>query len=860
MCRNLFDVVILTTGNEEEYKITLDSLDKQTYRFYQVSYYSLPGFKEIVGSEISHLVSSLQGEYIIFLQEGDVLSGNALQYFAQALSQEYIIAYSDEKISDISNENRAEYIAKPDFSQILFLNYLYIGKAVAFKRNALAGLQLQYTGHSICALLYEIIFDLVNESNIAHIRKALLIPRRNLSGFCSRDSRFITNKINQYFTARNEPYQGTLRIDDKAGFIRLYPTEQYKCQISIIIITEDWNELVRAYSDIQENESLKNAEVIAVLAKKMNQEPIPGLKVIEPEKYDYGSMIYTGCSSANGDILLIMNSSMDSGNSLYFDNMLNFFWFQHVAAVSPHIVDIENNTVYGGTAATGIGYCRYSCQGNQNYGYTRVNREISILSPHFFMIKGEIWKAIQDDLNYSLHEEFFIADLSFNIINLGHKCVYSGENSFIRYKLPEAKSPNYTGLSYMLDKWSEYLAHDRHFTPEMVCNAVQNSSQLTTVHINPLFMKSSHTKQSKRIFIITHDLSMTGAPIVLTYAMKAMKNEGYQIFVMSPVDGPLRDEFMKYADMMIVDTMLYKNDYWLDVAASFDLAFVNTIVPYECIQMLEQIDIPVIWWLHDAKMGYEETMQFVLPESVGDNINIYSVSKYALDVLNLYRPGYFSRILQYGLPDYRTEALDDTERPPVDNPEDKLIFVSIGTIEERKGQDILSEAILLLEKERVEKCIFVFIGKIISGTIFAKIENVMKEYPDNILWIPHMTRSRIFALYRQADCVVCASRDDPLPTFVTEGMMMGKICICSEFTGSASFIQHGENGYVYPENNANHLKNCISHVIDHYDELEPMKQRSRETYEKYFSENSFQLNIAEVINQCMTKGMQESIK
>ena len=408
MCRNQFDVVVLTTGNEEEYKVTLESLDKQTYRFYKASCYSLPGIREIIGSEILHLVSSLQGEYIIFLQEGDVLSENALEYFAQALSQEYIIAYSDEKISDNSNENRAENIAKPDFSQILFLNYLYIGKAVAFKRNALVGLQLQYAGHSMSAFLYEIIFDLVSDSNIAHIHKALLIPKRNLSGFCSHDIHFITNKINQYLAARNEPFQGTLRIEDKDGFIRLYPTKQYKCRISVIIITEDWNGLVRAYSEIQENESLKYAEKIAVVEKDLNHEAIPGLKVIETEKYEYGSMLYAGCSNANGDILLIMNSSMDSGNSLYIESMLNIFWFQNVAAVSPHIVDIENKTVYGGTAAAGIGFCHYSCQGNQNYGYTRVNREISILSPHFFMIKGEIWKAIQDDLNYSLQKDFLL--------------------------------------------------------------------------------------------------------------------------------------------------------------------------------------------------------------------------------------------------------------------------------------------------------------------------------------------------------------------------------------------------------------------------------------------------------------------
>ena len=144
------------------------------------------------------------------------------------------------------------------------------------------------------------------------------------------------------------------------------------------------------------------------------------------------------------------------------------------------------------------------------------------------------------------------------------------------------------------------------------------------------------------------------------------------------------------------------------------------------------------------------------------------------------------------------------------------------------------------------KVFFVFIGKKASEKIYATIISLKRKY-SNVLWIPHLERSGIFELLRQADCVVCASRDDPLPTFVTEGMMMGKICVCSENTGSASFIQHGENGFVYHENDANVLSSCISHVIWHYRELDAMKIKSRETYEKYFTEERFQQNLAEII-------------
>ena len=43
----------------------------------------------------------------------------------------------------------------------------------------------------------------------------------------------------------------------------------------------------------------------------------------------------------------------------------------------------------------------------------------------------------------------------------------------------------------------------------------------------------------------------------------------------------------------------------------------------------------------------------------------------------------------------------------------------------------------------------------------------------------------------QCNCVVCASRDDPMPTFVTEGLIFGKPSIVSEHTGTAGTCDRG---------------------------------------------------------------------
>lgn len=82
-------------------------------------------------------------------------------------------------------------------------------------------------------------------------------------------------------------------------------------------------------------------------------------------------------------------------------------------------------------------------------------------------------------------------------------------------------------------------------------------------------------------------------------------------------------------------------------------------------------------------------------------------------------------------------------------------------------------------------------------------------------------------IFKQATCIVCSSRDDPMPVFMTEGMMMSKICICSENTGTATLIENGKNGFVYANNDYKELANKIMYVIDNNDKIDSLKIESR---------------------------------
>ena len=92
-----------------------------------------------------------------------------------------------------------------------------------------------------------------------------------------------------------------------------------------------------------------------------------------------------------------------------------------------------------------------------------------------------------------------------------------------------------------------------------------------------------------------------------------------------------------------------------------------------------------------------------------------------------------------------------------------------GPFENRKGQDIFCKAIRLLPPETMKKASFLFVGKAAEAEMMDAVRSLTADCPDNVFYVKRLTRDEIKSLMAQCTCLVCASRDDPMPTFVTEG-------------------------------------------------------------------------------------------
>lgn len=349
----------------------------------------------------------------------------------------------------------------------------------------------------------------------------------------------------------------------------------------------------------------------------------------------------------------------------------------------------------------------------------------------------------------------------------------------------------------------------------------------------------------KRALILTHEFSMTGAPIVLVNAIPVLQSMGYETVVLGPGNGKAMTLFLEAGANVVTNPGMLSNLALYGIALNCDLILINTVCQLEAIHRLSGAQVPVLWWLHDAFQGYPYIIQDI-PYRLERNVKVCAVGSHATAAMHSIRPGFEIEQLIYGLPDYATDSFSAYD---LSFAHGKQLFVTVGSLEERKGQDILCTAIRQLPREKMCQSAFLFVGKFLQEDFYHLVLELTEEFPDNVFYQESLTRDEIKSLMQQCSCVICASRDDPMPTFVTEGLIFGRPAIVSEHTGTAGLIQEGVDGFVYRQDSPAELEEKIEYFIDHPELSRQMSKACRALYERCFTYDSFQKTLKQLVQE-----------
>lgn len=385
--------------------------------------------------------------------------------------------------------------------------------------------------------------------------------------------------------------------------------------------------------------------------------------------------------------------------------------------------------------------------------------------------------------------------------------------------------------------------------PQNMEQLLELLTQLGGRAVNPDVLLGEENAGKEKCLLVSHEMNLTGAPIALGYFADSVKRKGQLPVVMSPRDGALTEQMCSEGIPVVIFEGIYQSDFVAKCAKLFSYIVVNTIVGAPIIQTLNGVQTPVLWWIHEAQASYYPEALAQMPQKLEENIHVFCVGRYAKKILKQHCPSYQVRNLLYFVPDYAQRPIAKMEGL-LPNANGKTVFAIVGVHEERKAQDILVQAIRMLPAEHRRKCLFVFVGKPFFAPIDQMIQEALLDYPLSVQCIEELSRDAITSLYAQIDCLICTSKDDPMPIVVTEAMLMRKAVICSENTGSADILEQVNGGLIFHNNDPAELMNCIEFVrMNKGPNLRDMCERARGAYELYFTQEVFDQNITGIVDR-----------
>lgn len=354
---------------------------------------------------------------------------------------------------------------------------------------------------------------------------------------------------------------------------------------------------------------------------------------------------------------------------------------------------------------------------------------------------------------------------------------------------------------------------------------------------------ASGNRSVKKILLLSQDMTLGGPAIALFHAAEILIKHGYKVVYASMLDGPLREKLLLAKIPVVVDANLQlatmQEAEW---TGYFSLLICNTINFHVFLQRRNN-RIPVVWWLHDSEFFYDGIDKTSLQEMDRKNLKVVSVGPIPQMAMQKFVPECAVGRLLYGVTDMERSMAQKRVA------QKKICFVTIGFMEDIKGQDLLIEALQLLPERKRQNAEFWLVGH--DKTFFAqKVREMSRRMPE-VKFVGSVDREAIHRILDEADVLICPSRQDSMPTVAAEAMMHSVPCIMSDAAGTAAYMQDGVNGFVFQSENVEQLSAKIAWCMEHNDQLLELGIRSRKIYEQYFSMKVFENNLLDIVEEML---------
>lgn len=364
----------------------------------------------------------------------------------------------------------------------------------------------------------------------------------------------------------------------------------------------------------------------------------------------------------------------------------------------------------------------------------------------------------------------------------------------------------------------------------------------------------------KKILFVSHEGSITGAPLFLVKLIRYLKVERpeYNIAMLFTKQGELVEllteegfEVYVFEKRKVLNTRapavchrLIHYFRYLRLLFVFkpDLVYSNTIVNFGEVVLAGLIKIPVLLHMHEG-MEFSRKCRYRLKISCFFTKRIIVGSNYVNSVLNCLT-GQVGVVIYNGV-DVPNEI--PVKRRLKGNP---LRMGVLGSINPNKGQHIAIEALQILIKKGIG------VELIIAGvsgddTYFDKLRLYVSQHSlnDFVIFIGSVPNAEEFI--GSLDLLLVPSFDEALPTVILEAFSMAIPVVASNVGGIHEIIENGLSGFLFQAGDSEMLASCLEKIVGDIKLLENIAKAAREVVIGKFDINTNNLQIVNCISEIL---------
>lgn len=330
-------------------------------------------------------------------------------------------------------------------------------------------------------------------------------------------------------------------------------------------------------------------------------------------------------------------------------------------------------------------------------------------------------------------------------------------------------------------------------------------------------------KESLRILLVSHEMTVTGAPQSLLRQARYFRDAGFAVDVWTMRPGPLSQRFRDEGfDVTVVDGS-NRVAACQDAIGRYALIVCNTYVTHGFVRQFAESE-PVVWFIRE--IGFVRRAQngeLKVHELLRTLPCVYTVSEYAQKVLSAYNAdvSYFNNSVR-------------DEFVGFDDIGSDIRFGYIGAINERKNVEGLIDAFMSALQSHPGMTLDIC-GKDVTNTgLVDRLKRKTQGVP-SIRWRGEVFGAGKAAFFHSIDVLCVPSLSETSCLSLIEGAMRGKAIVSTTNVG-ANYVLDGGGGKIVPAGSTKDLETALASLAGAPLEVKAMQRAAREGYLKYGTE------------------------